>query len=82
MVVEETMKLIANISNGYQIMNPGRVVNAIFWNNEKPHAAINSKMFKRLANINDQLYEPELVMPEIEQKEPIIVGFLSNLIVA
>ena len=32
-------------------------------------------MFERLNHINDQLYEVELVKPEIEHREPIIVGF-------
>ena len=41
---------------------------------EKTHSAINSKMFKRLNHINDQLYEVELVKPEIEHREPIIFG--------
>ena len=42
---------------------------------EKTHSTINSKMFKRLNHITDQLYEVELVNPEIERREPIIVGF-------
>ena len=32
-------------------------------------------MFKRLNHITDQLYEVELVKSEIEQREPILVGF-------
>ena len=46
-----------------------------YFNDEKTHSAINSKMFERLNHITDQLYEVELVKPEIEPKEPIIVGF-------
>ena len=42
---------------------------------EKTHSAINSKMFKRLNHITDQLYEVDLVKPEIEHREPINVGF-------
>ena len=42
---------------------------------EKTHSAINSKMFKRLNRITDQLYEVELVKPEIEHKEPTVVDF-------
>ena len=41
---------------------------------EKTHSAINSTMFKRLNHIPDQLYV-ELVNSDIEQREPIIVGF-------
>ena len=40
----------------------------------KMHSAINSKMFKRLNHITDQLYEVEVLKPEIEHREPIIVG--------
>ena len=42
---------------------------------ENTHSAINSKTFKRLNHITDQLYEVELVKSEIEHREPIIVGF-------
>ena len=41
---------------------------------EKTHSSINSKMFKRLNHITGQLWEVELVKPEIEHREPIIVG--------
>ena len=46
-----------------------------YLNDEKTHSAINSKMFKRLNHITDQMYEVELVKTEIEHREPIIVGF-------
>ena len=46
-----------------------------YLSDEKTHAAINNKMFKRLNYLSDQLYEIELAKPEIEHKEPIIVGF-------
>ena len=42
---------------------------------EKTHSAINSKKFKRLNHITDQLYEVELVKSDIDYREPIIVGF-------
>ena len=35
---------------------------------EKTHSAINSKMFKWLNHITDQLYEVELVKSETEQR--------------
>ena len=41
----------------------------------KTHSAINSKKFKRPKDTTDQLYEFELVKPEVEQREPTIVGF-------
>ena len=42
---------------------------------EKTHAAINSKLFKKLDHVNKSLYEVELAQAQIEHKEPIIVGF-------
>ena len=46
-----------------------------YLNDGKTHAAINNKVFKRLNCINNNLYEVELAKAEVEQKEPIIVGF-------
>ena len=74
-VVAETMKLLANSSYGYQIMDRTRHTVIKYLTDEKTHSAINSKMFKRPNHITDQLYEVELVKPEIEHREPIIVGF-------
>ena len=47
-----------------------------YLSDEKTHGAINTKLFKRLDHINDQLYEVELANAEIEHKEPNIVGFV------
>ena len=44
-------------------------------NDEKTQGAINTKFFKRLDHINDQLYQVELEKAEIEHREPIFVGF-------
>ena len=74
-VVAETMKLLANSSYGYQIMDRSRHTVTKYLTDEKTHSAINSKMFKRPNHITDQPYEVELVKPEIEHREPIIVGF-------
>ena len=74
-VVAETMKLLANSSYGYQIMDRSRHTVTKFLNDEKTHGAINTIFFKRLDHINDQLYEIELAKAEIELREPIIVGF-------
>ena len=41
---------------------------------EKTHSAINSKWFKRLNHITDQLYDVGLVKSELEHREPNIVG--------
>ena len=74
-VVAETMKLLANSSCGYQIMDRSRHTVTKYLTDEKTHSAINSKMLKRLNHITEQLYEVELVKAEIEHREPIIVGF-------
>ena len=46
-VVAETMKLLANSSYGYQIMDRSRHTMTKYLSNEKTHSAINSKIFKR-----------------------------------
>ena len=74
-VVAETMKLLANSSYGYQMMDRSRHTVTKYLSDKKTHSAINSKMFKRLNHITDQLYEEELVKSEIEHREPINVGF-------
>ena len=74
-VVAETMKLLANSSYGYQIMDRSRHTVTKYLNDEKTHGAINAKVFKRLDHINDQLYEVELAKAEIEHRKPIIAGF-------
>ena len=65
-VVAETMKLLANSSYVYQIMDRSRHTVTKYLNDVKTHSAIKGKMFKRLNHITDQLYEVEPVKPEIE----------------
>ena len=74
-VVAETMKLLVNNSYGYQIMGRSRHTVTKYLSDEKTHGAINTKFFKRLDRINDQLYEVKLAKAEIEHRESIIVGF-------
>ena len=73
-VVAET-KLLANSSYGYQIMDRSRHTVTKYLADEKTHAAINDKLFKKLDHVNISLYEDELAKAQIEHKEPIIVGF-------
>ena len=54
-VVAETMKLLANSSYDYQIMDRSRHTVTKYLNDGKTHGAINTKLFKRLDHINDQL---------------------------
>ena len=51
-VVAETMKLLANSSYGYQIMDRSRHTVTKYLTDEKTHAAINSKLFKKLGHVN------------------------------
>ena len=74
-IVAKTMKLLANSSYHYQIMDRSRHTVTEYLTDEKTHSAINSKMFQPLNHITDQLYEVELFKSEIEHREPIIVGF-------
>ena len=73
--VAETMKLLANSFYGYQIMDRNCHTVTKYVSDEKTHSAINSKLFKCLNHITDQLYEVELVKSEIEYREPTIVRF-------
>ena len=76
-VVAETMKLLANNSYGYQIMERSRHTVTKSLTDERTHAAINSLLFKKLDHVNNSLYEVELAKAQIEHKEPIIVGFFN-----
>ena len=73
--VAETMKLLANSFYGYQILDRSRHTVTKYLSDEKTHAAINSKLFKKRDHVNNSLYEVELAKAQIEHKEPIIVGF-------
>ena len=74
-VVAETMKLLANSSCGYQIMDRGRHTVTKYLTDEQTHAATNSKFFKKLDHVSNSLYEVELTKAQIEHQEPFIVGF-------
>ena len=76
-VVAGTMKLSANSSYCYQIMERSRHIITKYLNDEKAHEAINSKFFKKRNHLNDNLYEIESVKADVEHKEPIIVGFFN-----
>ena len=39
------------------------------------HAAVNSKLFKKLDHVNNSLFEVEISKEQIEHEKPIIVGF-------
>ena len=68
------MKLLANSSYGYQIMDRSPHTVAKYLTDKKTHAADKSKLFGNLDHVNNSLYEVELAKAQIEHKEPIIVG--------
>ena len=76
-VVAETVKLFANSSCGYQILDRSLHTVTNNLSDEKTHEAINTKLFKRLDHINDQFYEVEMAKADIEHRKPIIIGFLK-----
>ena len=47
-----------------------------YLSDEKTHAAINSKLFKKLDHFNNALQDVELAKAQIEHKEPINIEFL------
>ena len=52
-VVAETMKLLANSSYDYHIIDRGRDTVTKYLSDEKIYAAINSKLFKKLDHVNN-----------------------------
>ena len=56
-------------------MNRSRHTVTKYLSDKKTLAAINSKLFKKQYHANTSLYEVKLAKAQIEQKEPIIVGF-------
>ena len=68
------MKLLANNSYGWQILERRQDTVAKNLNNVKTHSAWNGKMFKGLNHITDQLYDAELVKPEIKHREQSTVS--------
>ena len=74
-VVAESMKLLANSSYGYQIMHRSRHTVTKYLSDEKTHAVINSKLFKKLDHMNNSLYEVELAKAQMEHREPIFLQY-------
>ena len=67
------MKLLANISYGYQIIDQSQHTVTKYLTDRTTHVAINSNLFKKLDHVNNSLYEVELAKAQIEHKKPIIV---------
>ena len=73
--VAETMKLLANSSYRYQILDRSRHTVTKYLTDNKIQAANKSKLVKKLDHVNNSLFEVELAKAQIEHREPIIVGF-------
>ena len=71
------MKLLANSSYGYQILDLSQHTVTKYLSDEKTYAANNSKMFRTLDYVRNSLYEIKLAKAQIEHKKPIIVLFFS-----
>ena len=69
------MKPLANNSYGYQIKDQSRHTLTKYLTDEKTHAVIKSKLFKKIDHGNNSFYEFELAKAQIEHKEQILVGF-------
>ena len=77
-VEAETIKLLANSSYGYQIMEKSQQKINIYLSDKKEHKTMNSKFFRGLNYLNDKLSEVEAVKPNLEHNEPITVVFFSS----
>ena len=74
-VVVEKIELLANRFHGCQIMDRSRHIVTKYLSDRNMHAAINSKVFKKLDHVNNSLSEVKLAKAQIEHEEPINVGF-------
>ena len=70
------MKLLANSSSGYRIMDRSRYTVTNYLSDKKTRAALNSKLIKNVEQVNNSLYEVELAKAQIGHKEPIIIGIV------
>ena len=76
-VVAETMKLLANSSYGYQMLDRSPHTLSKYLSDGKAHKAINNKFFKKLNYLNSILIKTESIKSKVERKEHIIVSFSS-----
>ena len=67
-VVKKTIQWLANCSYVFQSRTCSNCSVRKYMIDEKTLAAINSKLFKRLAHVNSQLNEVKLVKSPVEQK--------------
>ena len=78
-VVAETMKLVANSSCVYQMMDRGRHRLTSYLKDEKALTAISNKFFKRLNYLNDNLFKLESLKSGVDHKELFSLVFFFIL---
>ena len=71
------MNLLTKSSHGYRIMDRSKHTVRKYLNDEKTHAAINIKLFKKLNHVNNALDGVELSKAEIEYKNQSLSCFSS-----
>ena len=62
------MKLLTNSSYGFQNMDRSRHTVTEYLTDNETHATIIRKLFEKLDDVNNSLYEVELAEAQIEQK--------------
>ena len=75
-VVAETVKLLANRSYGYQIIEKSWHSVTKDLSDKATQSTNKFKLFKKLDDVNSTLHEVELGKAQIAHKEPIVVGFI------
>ena len=74
-VVAEILKLIANSSNGYQIMDRSRHTVTKYLTDEKTHVAINGKLFKKLDHVKYSCMKLNSPKHRLNTKSQSFAGF-------
>ena len=76
-VVAETMKLLANSSYGFHIMDGSRYTVTFYLNDEKTDASTNSKLFKKVNHIKMQYMKLNSRRQRLNTKNQSLSSFLS-----
>ena len=73
--VTETMKLLANSSNVYKILDRSQHKLTKYLNGQKAHNITINEFFKRLNYLNDKLFEVGSANSKVQHKEHVIFCF-------
>ena len=71
----KTITLLAKNFNVFQNIDRSQKTVTKYLTDRKPHAAINSKHFRKLDHVNNALNEFEPAKAQTEDKELVFVGF-------